>query len=193
MGVCRYWWGLWVVILTGVGSPLAAGQEPIRFARTPDISPDGTHVAFSYLGDIWVVPSIGGVARPVTMHEAHDINPVFSPDGQWIAFSSNRHGQYDVYVVSVQGGRPRRLTYDSAPDMVLGWTPDGRGIVFSSLREVDFPSQIECYVISVEGGSGAETPAVRGQRGVLCPEWTGPGLCPGSRGVVSAGLPRFEQ
>src|SRR4030081_963659 len=74
-------------------------QEPIRFARTPDISPDGKLVAFSYLGDIWVVEAIGGVARPVTMHEAHDIAPVFSPDGRSIAFSSNRHGSYDVFVV----------------------------------------------------------------------------------------------
>lgn len=40
----------------------AQAQEPIRFARTPDISPDGKLVAFSYLGDIWVVEAIGGVA-----------------------------------------------------------------------------------------------------------------------------------
>ena len=77
----------------------APAQEPIRFARTPDISPDGKTVAFSYLGDIWTVEAIGGVARPVTMHEAHDVNPVFSPDGKWIAFSSNRFGQYDIFVV----------------------------------------------------------------------------------------------
>jgi tricorn protease len=38
------------------------------------------------------------VARPITMHEAHDAYPIFSPDGRWIAFSSNRHGQYDVFV-----------------------------------------------------------------------------------------------
>src|SRR5262249_58601565 len=68
----------------------ALAQEPIRFARTPDISPDGKLVAFSYLGDIWTVETIGGVARPVTMHQAHDINPAFSPDGRSIAFSSNR-------------------------------------------------------------------------------------------------------
>ena len=42
----------------------AFAQEPIRFARTPDISPDGKQVAFSYLGDIWTVEAIGGVARP---------------------------------------------------------------------------------------------------------------------------------
>src|SRR5262245_22731310 len=84
-------------LLTGVAT--AAAQEPIRFARTPDISPDGKLVAFSYLGDIWVVPAIGGVARPVTMHEKHELYPVFSPDGKSIAFSSNRHGKYDVFVV----------------------------------------------------------------------------------------------
>ena len=71
-------------------------QEPIRFARTPDISPDGRTVAFSYLGDLWLVDVNGGGARHLTMHEKHDFNPIFSPDGQWIAFSSNRHGQYDV-------------------------------------------------------------------------------------------------
>src|SRR6266850_941780 len=95
------------------GTTVGAAQEPIRFARTPDISPDGKLVAFSYLGDIWVVEAIGGVARPVTSHQAHDVYPAFSPDGRSIAFSSNRHGSYDVFVVSAQGGKPKRLTSDS--------------------------------------------------------------------------------
>jgi len=86
------------ITLCTLGS--AFGQEPIRFARTPDISPDGKQVAFSYLGDIWTVETIGGIARPVTMHEAHDIAPCYSPDGRWIAFSSSRFGSYDVIVVS---------------------------------------------------------------------------------------------
>ena len=134
-------------------APAAPAQEPIRFARTPDISPDGKTVAFSYLGDIWTVEAIGGVARPVTMHEAHDVNPVFSPDGKHIAFSSNRAGQYDVFVVPAVGGKPKRLTYDSAPDMVTGWTPDGKGVVFSSPRAPVFPSNAECFVVPVEGGA----------------------------------------
>ena len=86
------------VLVLAVVAAAASAQEPIRFARTPDISPDGKLVAFSYLGDIWVVEAIGGVARPVTTHRAHDINPVFSPDGRSIAFSSNRHGSYNVFV-----------------------------------------------------------------------------------------------
>src|SRR4051812_11355842 len=110
-------------LVLALGGSLVAAQEPIRLARTPDISPDGKWVAFSYAGDIWVVESIGGTARLVTSHPAHDLYPIFSPDGRMLAFSSNRHGSYDVYVVPVQGGRPRRLTFDSANDMVTGWSP----------------------------------------------------------------------
>src|SRR5262245_15819146 len=142
------------LVLAGI----AGAQEPIRFARNPDISPDGKQVAFSYLGDIWVVEAIGGVARPVTMHEAHDINPVFSPDGRWIAFSSNRHGQYDVFVCPSYGGKAKRLTFDSAHDLVLGWSPDGRSINFSSTRSTSFPGGPELYTIPLEGGQEKKLP-----------------------------------
>jgi tricorn protease len=145
-----------LVVLTLAG--LASAQEPIRFARTPDISPDGKLVAFSYLGDVWTVEAIGGVARPVTQHEAHDYGPVFSPDGRWIAFSSNRHGQYDVFVSPAYGGKPRRLTFDSADDRVIGWTPDGKGVVFASARGTGFPPNPELYTVSVEGGREAKLP-----------------------------------
>ena len=129
---------LHLVALLAVASP-ALGSDPIQFARTPDISPDGKLVAFSYLGDIHVVEAMGGVARAVTSHPAHDINPVFSPDGQHLAFSSNRHGSYDVFVVSVRGGKPKRLTFDAAPDMACGWSPDGKSVLFASARGTSFP------------------------------------------------------
>lgn len=150
-------------------SSMASAQEPIRFARTPDISPDGKQIAFSYLGDIWTVEAIGGVARPVTMHEAHDINPVFSPDGKWIAFSSNRYGSYDVFIVPVVGGKPRRLTFDSAPDMVTGWTPDGKSVVFSSSRSTAFPPNIDSYTVSIEGGIERKLPLFEGKEAHFAP------------------------
>jgi tricorn protease len=147
----------------------AIGQEPIRLARTPDVSPDGKLVAFSYLGDIWVVETIGGTARPVTSHPAHDVAPVFSPDGRTIAFSSNRHGSYDVFVVPVQGGRPRRLTFDSATDMVCGWTPDGKNVLYASTRSTDFPPGSELYLVPVEGGRSRRLTAAEGKEGVFSP------------------------
>lgn len=147
----------------------APAQEPIRFARTPDIAPDGKLVAFSYLGDIWSVEAIGGVARPVTMHEAHDYFPCFSPDGKQLAFASNRYGQYDVFVVPIQGGRPTRLTYDSANDIPTGWTPDGKAIVFSSSRSTDFPAGLECYTVPVAGGAVTKLPLFEGKEASFAP------------------------
>ncbi len=131
---------------------IADNGQPIRFAQTPAISPDGKLVAFSYQGDIWVVDSIGGIARPVTMHQKHEIWPSFSPDGKRIAFSSNRHGGYDVYVVSVLGGRPTRLTFHSSSDVVNGWSPDGEQVLFSSSRAATYPSNWGLYTVSATGG-----------------------------------------
>src|SRR5438552_802444 len=147
----------------------APAQEPIRFGRTPDISPDGKLVAFSYLGDIWTVEAIGGTARQVTSHVAHDINPVFSPDGRHLAFSSNRHGSYDVFVVPVQGGRPRRLTFDSANDYAAGWSPDGKNVLFTSTRSTDFPPSYELFTVPVEGGMARRVTHAGAKEGVYSP------------------------
>lgn len=162
--------------------PTIPAQEPIRFARSPDISNDGRLVTFSYLGDIWVVDAIGGVARPVTTHEAHETHPVFSPDGRSIAFSSNRHGSYDVFIVPVQGGKPRRLTFDSAPDHVCGWTPDGKHVLFSSLRGTGFPLAEDLYTVPVEGGREQRVSLGDAREGCFSPDGTrlafvrGPGV-----------------
>lgn len=154
-----------LVLLVG---PTSA-QDPIRLARTPDISPDGKHIAFSYLGDIWVVETIGGTARAVTSHPAHDIFPVFSPDGRSLAFSSNRHGSYDIYTVPVQGGRPKRLTVDSSSEMVCGWSPDGKSILYASTRSTAFPQSYELYTVPVQGGMSRRLSAAEGKEGVFAP------------------------
>lgn len=163
------WFTLFLVV--GLGpSPTVQADEAIRFARTPDISPDGQLVAFSYLGDIWTVPATGGVARPITMHLKHELYPSFSPDGRQLAFSSNRHGQYDVFVVSVHGGRPTRLTFDSAQDYVCGWSPDGRSILFTSTRCVDYPTRTELYAVPATGGRVRRVTFEEGREGQFSPD-----------------------
>ena len=58
--------------------------------RHPAINNNGTVIAFSYQGDIWTVPSSGGRPIRLTIHEAYESNPVFSPEGKSIAFSGSR-------------------------------------------------------------------------------------------------------
>jgi tricorn protease len=157
-----------IILLASAGR----SQEPISFARSPDISPDGRQIVFSYKGDIWIVDAIGGVARPVTMHEAHDIAPCFSPDGRSIAFSSNRHGSYDVFVVSALGGRPKRLTFDSGNEAVTGWTPDGKAILYSASRGDEFPTRADMYKIDVAGGREQRLTTTEARQGVMSPDGT---------------------
>jgi tricorn protease len=107
--------------------------EPIKFAHTPHIASDG-RIAFSYHQDIWVADGDGSHARRLTAHLANDTAPRFSPDGQWIAFTSNRAGNNDVYVIPSAGGEARQLTYFSGDDQALYWAPDGKAILMSSSR-----------------------------------------------------------
>ena len=86
--------------------PATGSADPIRLARDPHIH--GGTIAFSYHGDIWLADANGANPRRLTSHVARDANPRFSPDGRWVAFSSNRMGNYDVFVVPVTGGEPAR-------------------------------------------------------------------------------------
>jgi len=136
---------------------LSAGlcQAQIKMLRHPAFSKG--KIAFSYLGDIWIANENGSGAERLTDNTAREIYPRFSPDGQSIAFSSNRAGNYDVYVIPAAGGKPRQLTFHSADDNVVGWTPDGKRIVFSSLRgNGAFPTVATLWEVPAEGG--IETP-----------------------------------
>jgi tricorn protease len=130
-------------------APALVSAEPIRFARYPAVSNDGT-IAFSYHGDIWLANSDGSNPRRLTAHIARDINPRFSPDGKWVAFSSNRMGNNDVFVVAVTGGEPRQLTWHSGDDNVVYWTPDGKGIVIATNRGAN-PWGAPLYVVPLDG------------------------------------------
>ncbi len=99
-----------------------------RLLRTPTVS--ATQIAFAYANNIWTVPRAGGSARRLTSFPGQTLNPHFSPDGKWIAFSGEYAGNLDVYVVATEGGEPRRLTWHPGGDLVQGWTPDGKSILF---------------------------------------------------------------
>lgn len=110
-------------------------------------------IAFSYLGDIWTANEDGTHLERLTVHQARDIYPRFSPDGKWIAYSSNRYGNYDVFIIPAEGGTSRQLTYHSGNDVVVGWSADSRKVIFQAARGrvyagVPIPS---LYEVSIEG------------------------------------------
>ena len=127
--------------------------------RYPNISPDGKTIVFNYKGDIYKVDAAGGAAVPLTLSDAHDFMAIWSPDGKWIAYASDKTGNYDIYLMPADGGESKRLTFHSSPDLPAYFTPDGKSVVYSSNRqdEKDFiqcaPARLpELYTVPVSGG-----------------------------------------
>src|ERR1700688_3817229 len=140
--------GWLVVVLLLVFAYVTAGADSPLLLQQPTISK--SEVVFVYGGYLWSVPREGGEARQLTTG-GHETNPVFSPDGKWIAFTGQYDGNADVFVMPAGGGEPKRLTWHPAPDVVVGWTPDSKKILFRSPRDAyaDFD---RIYVVPVEGG-----------------------------------------
>ncbi len=130
-----------------------------QWIRYQSISPDGNHIAFTYMGDIYRVPAEGGEARQLTFHSAHDFMPVWSNNGSKIAFASDRYGNFNVYVMDAMGGEATRLTFHSNDEHPYTFSHDDSSVIFGAVRQDDvnhrqFPamSQPELYSVPVEGG-----------------------------------------
>jgi tricorn protease len=135
------------LVMTLAAASLTYGREA-KLVRYPHYH--NGRIVFSYLGDIWTADENGQAVQRVTVNRARDVYGRFSPDGKWIAFSSERNGNLDVFVIPSEGGAALQLTSHSSDDVVLGWAPDSRAIVFSSNRGEDFMPQL--YLVSTEGG-----------------------------------------
>ncbi len=142
--------------------------ETARLLRNPAISRE--HVAFVYAGDIWVVGRDGGEARRLTTFHGAEVEPHFSPDGDWVAFSGQYDGNTDVYVVPLAGGEPRRLTWHPDDDVVAGWSTDGHKVVFASGR-INAPRPWpRLWTLSVDGGMPEPLPIPRAFDGTFSPD-----------------------
>lgn len=125
-------------------------------------------ITFTYLADIWTADENGQNIQRLTVNRARDVYPRFSPDGRWIAFSSDRNGNLDVFLIPSAGGTVTQLTFHSADDTVLGWKPDGSGVLFSTNRGEDFTAQL--YVTSVTGGMPTKVGTDMGVQAAFSPD-----------------------
>ena len=129
-------------------SAISAFGREARLVRYPHYH--NGRIVFSYLGDIWTADENGQNVQRLTVNRARDVYGRFSPDGKWIAFSSDRNGNLDVYLIPAVGGNAKQLTTHSGDDTVLGWSSDSISVLFSANRGEDFMPQL--YLVSTEGG-----------------------------------------
>src|SRR5215510_11906702 len=127
---------------------IASAEEAPIVATGPTLS--ATDVVFVYGGYLWSVPRAGGEARQLTTG-GHEALPIYSPDGNWIAFTGQYDGNIDVFVMPAEGGEPRRLTFHPGPDVAVGWTPDGKRVLFRSPRDA-YADFSRLYTVPTEGG-----------------------------------------
>ncbi|HEX8685057.1 MAG TPA: hypothetical protein VF654_01110, partial [Pyrinomonadaceae bacterium] len=106
--------------------------------ETYSISPTGARALFGARGDIYTAPAKEGEVRNLTDSQGvREMTPAWSPDGRWVAYLSDRTGEYEVYVRPSDGtGAERRVTSDGDvwryPPV---WSPDSRSIAYGDKRQ----------------------------------------------------------
>jgi Tol biopolymer transport system component/C-terminal processing protease CtpA/Prc len=147
--------------MLAVAALIAAPQPASRSALSePSLSPDAREIAFVAGGDIWTVPSQGGIARLLVAHPATESRPIYSPDGGSIAFVSTRTGNGDIYVLDLATGALARRTFDDGRDGLDAWSRDGAWLYFSS-NSGDISGMSDIWRVPARGGQPVPVAADR--------------------------------
>ena len=119
------------------------------------VSPDGQTIVFDMLGDLYTLPISGGTAKRITSGLPFDSQPVFSPDGKRIAFTSDRDGSDNLWIANADGSDPKQLSKDKDGDFISpSWTPDGEYVLVS--RNQSGLGTHEIWMYNIHGGSGVQ-------------------------------------
>ncbi|OFW18823.1 MAG: peptidase S41 [Acidobacteria bacterium RIFCSPLOWO2_02_FULL_65_29] len=125
---------------------------PLPSFGEPAISPSRAEIAVVSGGDIWTVPAAGGEARLLVSHQAAESRPQYSPDGNRLAFMSDRTGDGDIYVLTLATGALKQLTFDDGLERLDAWSRDGKWLYFSSTSR-DVAGMNDVYRVSSDGGT----------------------------------------
>ena len=120
-----------------------------------DLSPDGQTIIFELLGDLYTLPIEGGQATRITSGMAFDSQPRYSPDGQWIAFISDRDGADNLWIAKADGSNPKQLSKDKKAEFASPvWTPEGDYVIVS--RTAWGLNTFELWMYHIQGGVGVQ-------------------------------------
>ena len=137
-----------------LSATIAVAETNPRWIRQNSISPDGQKIAFVYQGDIFIVSSEGGEAMQLTTNEAHDTEPIWSPDGKYIVFASYREASKDIWAMPSKGGTPYRLTDFGGRETPFTISPQGRlyfgANIQEDLKSNAFPGDNKLYSIDFQ-------------------------------------------
>ena len=129
-----------------------------------DVSPDGRTIVFDLLGDLYTLPIGGGEATRILGGLSFESQPTWAPDGQSIAFLSDRTGVENLWIANADGSNPRPVSKDGRtndrPQIMASpaWTPDGQFLVVSKSRPPD-PGSFWLYLYHRDGGAGVRVGA----------------------------------
>ena len=129
----------------------STAKQPTTGILTPELSPDGRHVVFVALNQLWEM-KIG--QRPVALTNTPwaKATPAWSPDGKYLAYASDKDGPMAIYIRNMDTGATRRLTAPfTGAQAKLAWSPDGQKIAFESALDSEAGSQA-LYVADVASG-----------------------------------------
>jgi len=118
------------------------------YLRFPTIH--GDQIVFCAEDDLWTVSTSGGTARRLTTSLDGVSRPLFSPDGQNIAFGGRDDGSTEVYIMPAEGGEAQRLTHTGAATRIMSWSQDGAALVFGSSHTHPF-GLLEVYEAPIDG------------------------------------------
>jgi tricorn protease len=123
-----------IQVIDDLGYSRTAFKDASKNIASGDISPNGERVVFSARGDIYTVPSDKGITRNLTSSsDAHDRAAVWSPDGKYIAYLSDKSGEYEVYMEPQDGSSEAVKLTDGTNNYIfrISWSPDSKKILFS--------------------------------------------------------------
>ena len=108
--------------------------------------------------------------QPPNHGGGREFSPLFSPDGQWIAFTGEYDGNVDIFVMPSAGGVPRRLTYHPVRDQLAGWTPDGKSVLFVSSRQAESGRTAQLFTMAIDGVHPTPVPLPMAYEGSFSPD-----------------------